>query len=241
MDEHGLSASNPTVPVHLALALPVIQALQCLDIGGLQKLMSVSERIAKDTQRQFQEITTSSQVKKSAIHMYKGEVYNGVNAATFTPETLAYAQKHLRILSGLYGILRPLDQIGPYRLEMATRIAIAGERNLYHYWKDAVTDTLQEDLNASGTNVLYNLASDEYYKVLDQKKLKARIVDFAFFDMRQGKPVFVSFNAKKARGLMASYIIRNQVSEPEAVTAFNEEGYRYRPELSKDDEMVFVK
>ena len=241
MDKNCGSVPNPTEPILYDHTMPIIEVVRQMDVAGLQKLMAVSGRIAEETQRQFQELSTTGKVKKPAIYMYKGEVYNGLNESSFSREELVFAQNHLRILSGLYGMLRPLDQIMPYRLEMATRIHIKDTKNLYHYWKEYITRQLQADLDASGSDVLYNLASDEYYKVIDKNTIRAQIVHFEFYDMKDGKPTFVSFNAKKARGLMAAYIIKNRIKEPKMVSVFNEEGYQLRPELSKEDEMVFVR
>ena len=241
MNHNGILAGIQSEPIYADQANTVIEMIQKLDPTGIRTLMSVSEKIALETYNRFQEFNTPGQTKKTAIFLYSGEVYTGLDAASLHEDKLTYAQKHLRILSGLYGILRPLDLIGAYRLEMATRIEIGGKPNLYKYWTETITNQLKLDLDASGSNILYNLASEEYFKVIDTKILKARIINFQFYEMRNGTPVFVSFNAKKARGMMARFIVENEVFDPEALIAFSDQGYQFNNALSSEDAFVFVR
>ncbi len=241
MNNNGIVASIQSEPIYADQANTIIETIKKLDPAGIQTLMSVSEKIALETYSRFQKFNTPGQAKKTAIYLYSGEVYAGLDAASFREDELTYVQKHLRILSGLYGILRPLDLIGPYRLEMATRIEIGKQPNLYKYWTGAITSQLQLDMDASGSDILFNLGSEEYFKAIDTKKLKARIISFQFYDIRNGKPVFVSFNAKKARGMMARYIIQNRIFDPEKLTIFNDVGYQYSSSLSSGNTFVFVR
>lgn len=241
MNNNGTLAGIQSEPIYSDLANVIVEKIKKLEPAGIQTLMSVSEKIALETFNRFQDFNIPDQVKKTAIYLYSGEVYTGLDAASFREDELTYAQKHLRILSGLFGILRPLDLIAPYRLEMATRIEISKQPNLYKYWTGAITSQLQLDLDASGSDILFNLASDEYFKAIDLKILDARIINFQFYDIRNGKPVFVSFNAKKARGMMARYIIQNRIFEPEKLTAFSDDGYQYSSALSSENDFVFVK
>jgi cytoplasmic iron level regulating protein YaaA (DUF328/UPF0246 family) len=241
MNNNGMLAGTQSEPIYADQANTIIETIKKLDLAGIRKLMSVSEKIAVETYNRFQDINTPGQAKKSAIFLYSGEVYAGLDAVSFHEDKLIYAQKHLRILSGLYGILRPLDLIGAYRLEMATRIEIGKQPNLYKYWTGAITSQLQLDMDASGSDILYNLGSEEYFKAIDTKKLKARIINFQFYEIRNGKPVFVSFNAKKARGMMARYIIHNRIFDPEKLTIFNDDGYQYSSSLSSENTFAFVR
>ncbi len=241
MDKNCEVAKVQSEPIFIDYANTIIGRLRHLDVPGIRTLMSVSDKIALETCNRIKEFNTPGQLKKTAIFFYSGEVYNGLDAASFHEDKLIYAQKHLRILSGLYGILRPLDLIGAYRLEMATRIEIGEKPNLYKYWTETITNQLKLDLDASGSNILYNLASDEYFKVIDTKMLKARIINFQFYEIRNGKSVFVSFNAKKARGMMARFIVDNGVFDPKKLTAFSDQGYQYNHSLSSEDSFVFVR
>ena len=180
---------------------------------------------------------------KQAVLAFDGDVYEGLAAATLDEAGLAWAQDHLRILSGLYGVLRPLDLMQPYRLEMGTKLATPRGRNLYEFWGESITDALNallgREREAGREAVLLNLASDEYFKSVKPKKLAGRLVSAVFEDWKSGRYKVVSFYAKRARGLLSRYVIDNRIDEVEALTGFDREGYAYAAEASGADTLVF--
>jgi hypothetical protein len=178
---------------------------------------------------------------KQALLAFKGDVYTGLNAEDFTEADFDFAQVHLRMLSGLYGVLRPLDLMQPYRLEMGTKLANARGNNLYDFWGERISGWLGEALAAQGDDILLNLASNEYFGAVKRKALKARIIDTEFKDLKNGQYKIISFYAKKARGLMARYVIKERISTPEQLKAFDYQGYRYSAEQSKPDSLVFLR
>ncbi len=178
---------------------------------------------------------------KQALLAFRGDVYLGMEAETFSEEDFAFAQDHLRILSGLYGLLRPLDLIQPYRLEMGTKLPVRRKKNLYQFWGPRLTDKVNEVLADSPSPVLVNLASKEYYSSLQPDGLNARIITPAFLDMKNGQYKMISFFAKKARGMMASWIIRHRLSDPEGLRDFNTGGYAWNEDLSEGDNWVFTR
>jgi hypothetical protein len=178
---------------------------------------------------------------KQAIYAFKGDVYLGFEAESLASEDINFAQDHLRILSGLHGILKPLDLIQPYRLEMGTKLKVGRRENLYQFWQDKIYKTLNEAIKDSGSNTLLNLASNEYFDSIDTKKLKAEIVKVDFKDFKSGQYKVLSFFAKKARGMMAKYIAQNKINDIDSVKSFNEEGYIYSPEHSTDSKLVFLR
>ncbi len=176
---------------------------------------------------------------RQAILAFKGDVYTGLQAETFSEDDFDFAQQHLRMLSGLYGVLRPLDLMQPYRLEMGIRLENARGKDLYQFWGDIITNKLNEALAAQGDNVVINLASDEYFKSVKPKKLNAEIIKPVFLDEKNGKFKIISFYAKKARGLMSRFIIENRLTKPEQLTGFNSEGYFFDEASSSNGELVF--
>lgn len=209
----------------------------------LSELMKVSDRIAglnvarfADWQRPF-----TADNAKPAAQAFQGDVYVGLEAESFSDDDNDYAQSHLRILSGLYGLLRPLDLIQPYRLEMGTRVANPRGADLYAYWKDELTAALASAIDDSGSQELINLASNEYFKAVDAKRLGARIITPVFKDEKNGQYKIISFYAKKARGLMAGWIIRERINSPEALSGFDVAGYRFSASESSDDTLVFCR
>jgi hypothetical protein len=177
---------------------------------------------------------------KQAVLAFNGDVYTGLDAASLDEAGLAFAQKHLRILSGLYGILKPLDLMQPYRLEMGTKFANQKGKDLYAFWGSTLRETLVADAEMAD-EILINLASNEYFKAVEAKKLKARIITPAFKDWKNGQYKMISFYAKKARGLMTRYIIDNQINEPELLKGFDYDGYRYSEEMSEAYDWVFIR
>lgn len=207
----------------------------------IQTLMDLSENLAELNVSRYQKFRASKhpKVAKQSVYAFKGDVYIGLEAEELDDEDILYAQEHLRILSGLYGLLRPLDVIQPYRLEMGTRLAFDDYRTLYNYWADKIAKLVNRDLKNQGDKVLINLASQEYFKAIDRKALKARIVDVEFLDFKNGQYKVISFFAKKARGMMARYIIKNRINEPEGLKYFDAEGYYFDESSSSENKMVF--
>jgi cytoplasmic iron level regulating protein YaaA (DUF328/UPF0246 family) len=175
---------------------------------------------------------------KQAVLAFKGDVYTGLDAETMSEDGFDFAQKHLRILSGLYGVLKPLDLIQPYRLEMGTKFANAKGDNLYQFWGSQLREEIE---NIADGEVLINLASNEYFKALEEKKLNTRIITPIFKDWKNGQYKIISFYAKKARGLMSRYIIDHKINDPELLKNFDSEGYRYSEEMSEGDNWVFIR
>src|SRR3990167_9282308 len=178
---------------------------------------------------------------KQALLAFKGDVYTGLNAEDFSEADFDFAQTHLRMLSGLYGVLRPLDLMQPYRLEMGTKLANPRGNSLYGFWGERISGWLNEALAAQGDEVLLNLASNEYFSAVKRKALNARIIDTEFKDLKNGQYKIISFYAKKARGLMARYVIKERLTDPTGLKDFTYEGYRYSAENSKTDTLVFLR
>ena len=207
----------------------------------LQQMMSISDNLASLNVERFQAFSSRHTEKnsKQAMYAFQGDVYVGLDAASFDESDVAYAQDHFRILSGLYGLLRPLDAIQPYRLEMGTSVHVNGSKNLYDYWGDKIAKKLRRDLREQGDNTLINLASQEYFKAVDLKALKANVIDVDFKDFKNGEYKIISFFAKKARGLMSRYIIKNKITDVEDLKAFNYEDYYFDEENSNANLFAF--
>ena len=173
--------------------------------------------------------------------MFAGGVYAGLDAPTVDASTLWWAQDHLGILSGLYGLLRPLDGIQPYRLEMGTRLKTRRGVGLYAFWGDRITRRINRILDGQADRTLVNLASVEYFKAVEPSRLRGPVLNVAFREYRDGKPKIISFNAKRARGLMARHIVENRVDQPEGLKGFDREGYAFDPALSDDDTWTFTR
>ena len=218
--------------------IDVCRQLTPMDIASLMK---ISDKLAGLNAARFTEWSSefTPANAKQAVFAFKGDVYTGLDAETFSADDMAFAQQHFRILSGLYGLLRPLDLIKAYRLEMGTKLANGRGTNLYQFWGDIITDKVNETLAAQGDKVLINLASNEYFKAVQKKRLKGRIITPVFKDCKAGKFKIISFYAKKARGLMARYIIDNQLTDIEQLQAFDTDGYYYCAAESTDIELVF--
>jgi hypothetical protein len=201
--------------------------------------MSLSENLSKLNFDRFQAFKTpfSLENAKQAFLAFKGDVYNGINASSLSDKDLDFAQKNVRMLSGLYGVLRPLDLIQPYRLEMGTRLINAQGNNLYDYWGSGISEVLNEDEE----ELIVNLASNEYYKAIDKKMLKAQILDIVFKEKKNETYKVIGIYAKRARGLMINYIIRNRLTDAEMLKDFSDEGYLYNQELSSDKTWVYVR
>jgi cytoplasmic iron level regulating protein YaaA (DUF328/UPF0246 family) len=219
----------------------LIDDLKQLSPAKVSSLMSISDKLGKLNADRFNSWKRpfSNDNARPALFAFKGDVYTGLDAYNLDSSTLAEAQKQLRILSGLYGLLRPMDLMQPYRLEMGTKFNNPRGKDLYAFWKDTLTPVLKKDLKASGSDIIVNLASNEYYKAVDSKALDARIVTPVFQDEKNGKYKIISFYAKKARGLMAAWILQNRVYDVEGLSGFNVSGYRFSAKDSQGDTLVF--
>lgn len=209
----------------------------------LATLMSISPKLAELNFQRFQAWSPAFTPENSwqSVLMFNGDVYQGLKAETFTESEFEIAQQKLRILSGVYGLLKPLDLIQPYRLEMGTNVAVARKKNLYDFWKTKITAKLNDELSVNNQKILINLASNEYFSAIDTKKLKARIITPSFKENKNGKYQMVSFFAKRARGLMSRFIIQNNISDPEELKAFDWEGYYFNNQLSGENDWVFTR
>jgi cytoplasmic iron level regulating protein YaaA (DUF328/UPF0246 family) len=221
----------------------LIEELRKFKPRDIQELMSVSENIAELNAERYKSFKTPFTMNnaKQAIFAFKGDVYSGIAIDEYKDDDLDYAQDHLRILSGLYGCLRPLDLIQPYRLEMKTKLPNPRGENLYQFWGDRITDELNEALEGQKEAVLINLASNEYFKSVKPKKLKGRLLNINFKETKDGHTRVVAIFAKRARGMMADHILRNRIETPEQVKQFSEGGYRFSSELSDHDQWTFVR
>lgn len=205
----------------------------------IAKLMSISEKLSELNFDRFQNFQLPFTLKnaKQAILAFKGDVYNGINAPELSHEDLEFAQGKVRMLSGLYGVIRPLDLIQPYRLEMGTKLSNAKGGDLYDYWGSDISSVLNED----ESDLIVNLASNEYSKAIDKKTLNADILDIVFKEKKGDNYKVIGIYAKRARGLMVNYIIRNRLDKPEELKDFTDEGYRFDKGLSNDSSWVFLR
>ncbi|MEX2590751.1 MAG: peroxide stress protein YaaA [Chitinophagales bacterium] len=209
----------------------------------LSELMNISESLANlnYNRNQNRSLPFDSNNAKQALLAFQGDVYQGIDADNLSAADLKYAQNHLRILSGLYGLLRPLDLMQPYRLEMGTKLKVGQKKNLYEFWGDQITLALNDALKGQKEKVLVNLASNEYWKSVQPKKIEAEIITPQFKDWKGDKYKIIAFFAKKARGLMCRYIIQNRIEKAEDIKSFNLDGYSYNDRLSKGKEWVFTR
>ncbi|MEM9254423.1 MAG: peroxide stress protein YaaA [Pseudomonadota bacterium] len=232
-----------TQPEFLARSKSLVNDARKLSPDEIGKLMGVSESIAELNHARFMNWGTPFTLKnaKQSLLAFKGDVYTGLEADTLSTTELNYAQKHLRILSGLYGLLRPLDLMQPYRLEMGLKFKNSGGNNLYEFWGDDICDALNAQFKASGSRVLVNLASNEYFKSVKPRQLDAEVITPVFKDLRGGKYRVISFFAKKARGQMARFIIDRRLNEPDELKKFRKDGYRYNKSESTARKLVFTR
>ena len=239
--ESALPTDQHTLPRLLEHSQQLIDVSRKLSASEIASLMSVSEKIAQLNVARFRDWQPEFNFSnaRQAIFAFKGDVYTGLDAYDLSAQDLEFAQTHLRMLSGLYGLLRPLDLMMPYRLEMGTKLANARGHNLYEFWGDEITQLVNADLAQADSELLVNLASDEYYKSVKENKVKAEIIKPVFLDQKNGKYKVISFYAKKARGLMARYIIQNQLNGAEDLKSFNTDGYYFDAASSMKGELVF--
>ena len=219
----------------------LIEALARLDGPALAKLMQLSPALTEQTLDKIRALATDAAPARPALFAFSGEAFRSLDAASLNDADLQFAQAQLRILSGLYGVLRPFDLIRPHRLEMATRLAVGTAKNLYDFWGELVTASLNRDLAREETPVVLNLASDEYARVVQKKRLTAPWLDIQFKEESNGRLRSVAIHAKRARGLMARFILRERITRAADLRAFSDSGYRFRPELSSEWSWVFAR
>lgn len=239
--ESPLAIEKFTLPELTQHSKELIEECRKLTPTDISALMKVSDKIAGLNVARFQQWseTFTPENARQAILAFKGDVYTGLAAETMSEEDFDYAQSHLRMLSGLYGLLKPLDLMQPYRLEMGTKLGNTRGSNLYQFWGSVITEKLNQALAEQGDNVLINLASNEYFKAVKKKELDGTIVTPVFKDCKNGQFKVISFYAKKARGMMARYVIDNQITSIEQLTQFNTAGYYFVEEESSATELVF--
>lgn len=228
-------------PADLKQSELLIKELRKIKSKPLQELMAVSENIASLNIDRYKTFTTPFTTKnaKQAVFAFKGDVYGGFNLDQYSEDDFAYAQDHLRILSGLYGCLKPLDLIQPYRLEMKTRLKNPRGENLYQFWDDRITKSLNKVLKKQKQPVLVNLTSNEYFKSVKPKLLDGRVLNINFKETKNNKTRVVAIFAKRARGMMADYIIRHRVEQPEDIKKFKLDGYKFNQTLSDEKQWTF--
>lgn len=238
-----LPLDKATTPQLLDDAEALVARCQSLSPADLSSLMGISDKLATLNANRFAEFSTpfTKDNARQAAYAFNGDVYTGLDAYSLTEKDMTYAQDHLRILSGLYGVLRPLDLMQAYRLEMGTKLDTEQGSDLYAFWGEKITDTLNAALAAQNDNVLINLASNEYFKSVKKKALDGMVVTPVFKDYKNGKYKVISFFAKKARGLMARYIIENQVADVEGLKDFDVDGYRFDEAQSSSTELVYLR
>ena len=238
-----INTTKSSQPDFLNHSEELIDGLRNLSPPDIESMMKISQKLANLNYGRFlswqRPFTTDN--ARPCIFAFTGDVYQGINIHSFNTKELDFCQKNLRILSGLYGLLRPLDLMQAYRLEMGTKFANSRGTNLYQFWDTLITDKLNEELAAQNSDVLINLASNEYFKSVKPKKLKATIITPNFKDWKNGQYKIISFYAKKARGLMAAYIMKNGISDPEKLKAFDTDGYYFSPELSTPTDWIFLR
>ena len=241
--ENAALTEEFTQPRLLDDAKELNQVARNLDAHEVKALMGVSDKIAELNVERFNSWSTPFDLKnaKQAAYAFKGDVYTGLNVETCGADAVGYLQEHVRILSGLYGVLRPLDLMQAYRLEMGVKFENDRGANLYQFWGSKLSELLNDDLRAEQDDIIVNLASNEYFKAVDKKALNARLITPVFKDFKNGAYKIISFYAKKARGLMVRYAADHHIKDVDLLKGFNYEGYKYSEEQSKGDTWVFLR
>jgi len=237
--ESPLQNPDFTLPRFTKETKQLADELKKFSIADLEKLMGISQKLAELNHQRFQNFSDKFDFKnsKQALLAFDGDVYKPIKVADFSKKDFDFAQKHLRILSGFYGLLRPLDLMQPYRLEMGTNLKIAAAKNLYQFWSDKISQELENE----GAKQLINLASEEYFAAINPQKISAKIINIIFKEKKGDAYKIVGINAKKARGLMARFIIKNQLKQPKDLKNFDLEKYRFAADFSDDGNFVFVR
>jgi cytoplasmic iron level regulating protein YaaA (DUF328/UPF0246 family) len=239
--ETPASLKKATTPQFIDRSMELIDVLKTKSTADIAQLMDLSEQLASLNVGRYAAWSPkfTARNSKPALLAFNGDVYDGLQAKTLQEDDLAWAQQHVAILSGLYGVLRPMDKLQPYRLEMGTALATAHGKNLYDFWGDTIAEHLNKRLAADASPVIVNLASQEYFRAADRRVLKARVVECVFEDWKNGQYKVISFFAKKARGLMARYAITHRIATPKRLEKFDLEGYAYDAAVSQPDRLVF--
>ncbi|MCK5847183.1 MAG: peroxide stress protein YaaA [Bacteroidales bacterium] len=226
-----------------ANTINLLKRMKTLKVSDFMSMMNISENLAQLNFQRYQqmEYPFSDYKLLPALSAFNGAVFQSMNVKDFSESDWKFAQEKLRILSGFYGLLRPLDGILPYRLEMGTKINIGDNKNLYQFWNNDINDLLQADINSNGDDILINLASNEYFKAVKTRELKARVITPSFKEYKDGKYKMIAIYAKMARGLMSSFIIKNKIHNPDELKLFNIDGYSFNTQISKGDNWVFTR
>jgi len=232
-----------TVPAFQDDALRLAKTARGLSLGDLKSLMAISDDLARLNRDRFAAFAAdpAPEAVKPAALAFNGDTYQGLEAKTLSADDLHWAQDHLGILSGLYGLLRPLDGVQPYRLEMGSKLKTRRGASLYEYWGDTIAKALNARAADVGTDLLVNCASQEYFGAVDRKALKLRVITPSFMEVKDDKPRIVSFFAKRARGAMARFIVENRLTDADAIKDFTSGGYAYDADLSHGDTWVFAR
>ena len=239
LDMDPVAGVQPTQPVFPERTRELVAEAAKLTSGELEKLMKISPNLAKLNQQRFSDF--GSQDRKPAAFAFAGDTFQGLEAATLDADALRWAQDHLRILSGLYGILRPLDEIEPYRLEMGSRLKTEHGKNLYEYWGSALALELSAQAKTTHSTAVVNCASQEYFQAVDTRSLSVPVISPVFMEDTEKGPKIISFYAKRARGAMARFVVSNRIATPAALFDFDAGGYRYEPNLSSENKPVFLR
>ncbi len=243
LDYAGADYSHFTQPAVLAQSKQLVNELRNYDREQLSKLMKISDKLAELNHQRYQDfqLPFTADNAKQALLVFKGDVYKGIRVEEYDEDDLAFAQNHLRILSGLYGVLRPLDLMQPYRLEMGTRLKTEKGKNLYEFWGETLSDLISAELEKETNPCLVNLASNEYFKSIHSDAIKARILNIDFKENKDGDYKIIAIYAKKARGLMVDFVIRNRIDTPELMKGFDSDGYAFNKALSTEANWVFCR
>lgn len=241
--QEKINHPDPTLPVFSEKTQQLMKTLSKLSRPELKKLMKISDNLTDLNYDRFRSFNTDLTVPagEPAVFTFKGDVFQGLKAEDWTQDDLRYAESRLFILSGLYGLLKPSTLVQPYRLEMGTSLKTKKAKNLYEFWGNDLTDQINQALTHQKNKTLVNLASQEYSKAIRMDSIEGKILDINFREWRNEKWTFISFNAKKARGTMARYIIRERIENPEDLKGFDLDGYGFSEELSSEQELFFTK
>ncbi|RPE62920.1 hypothetical protein EDD53_2959 [Pacificibacter maritimus] len=241
LDMDPVIGRDRTDPSFTAETKELVQIARGLDVADLRKLMGISEKLAELNVKRFADFSDDPdfETAKQAMYMFAGDTYTGLDAQSLDEDAVSYAQDHLRILSGLYGVLRPLDAIQAYRLEMGSRLASPKGKTLYAFWGDKIAKSLNETAKAAGADFVVNCASTEYFSAVNQDALKPKVITPVFLERKDGTEKVISFYAKKARGAMARFIVENRVLDPKGLQDFDAGGYVYQAAQSDAKTVVF--
>ncbi len=241
--ESALPTTKHTLPRFLDNSEILVTELRSMSPAQIGKLMSISEKLSDLNAERYTtwERDFTPENSRQALFAFTGDVYQGIDLEQWKSPQFTLAQKQIRILSGLYGILRPLDLMQPYRLEMGTKLANSEGKNLYEFWGDQITMLLNKDLKKSGSNYIVNLASNEYFKSVKKTKLDGQLITPVFKDEKNGNYKIIAFFAKKARGMMADFIIQNKITDVDGLRKFKTAGYKFSKKDSTDSELVFLR